>query len=82
MQDQINPRRIVRGYKEAEARTGKSRVQIWRDVKSGIFPAPIVLGPNSVGWYEDELVAYVDSRPRVNYAPAAGIAANESGEVA
>jgi predicted DNA-binding transcriptional regulator AlpA len=75
-------RRIVRGYKAVAARVGKSPVQIWRDVKAGTFPAPIVLGPNSVGWYDDELVAYVDSRPRVNYAPPVSDVAEEPSEVA
>ena len=63
------PRTIVRGYKAAMARTGMSRIQIWRMVRTGDFPAPIVLGKHSVGWYEDELTAWVENRPRVDYAP-------------
>ena len=67
-----SPRTIVRGYKAAMERTGQSRIQIWRQVRAGDFPAPIVLGANSVGWYEDELTAWVENRPRVDYAPPVG----------
>ena len=69
MQNQRSQRRIIRGYKKISAITGKSPVQIWRDVKAGVFPAPIALGPNSVGWFEDEIDVYLESRPRVDYAP-------------
>jgi len=48
-------------------RTGKSRVQIWRDVKAKNFPAPVDLGPNSIGWFEDEVDAWMASRPRRTY---------------
>lgn len=62
-------RKILRGYKAVEDRTGKSRVQIWRDVRAGRFPAPLELGRNSVGWFEDEIDGWLASRPRRNYAP-------------
>jgi len=62
-------RRIIR-RKAVIAKAGKSYPTIWRGVRNGTFPAPIVLGPNSVGWYEDEIDAWLASRPRVNYAPA------------
>ena len=60
-------RRILRGYRAVEVRTGKSRVQIWRDVRARRFPAPLELGPNSVGWYEDEIDDWLASRPRRHY---------------
>lgn len=69
MQDRHSQRRIIRGYKKVSAITGKSPVQVWRDVTAGTFPPPIVLGANSVGWYADEIDAYLNSRPRVEYAP-------------
>ncbi len=59
-------RRIIRAKKVSE-QTGKSRVQIWRDVRAGKFPAPIQLGPNSIGWYEDEIADWLASRPRRTY---------------
>ena len=63
-------RRILRGYKAVESRTGKSRVQIWRDVRARRFPAPLELGPNSVGWFEDEVEDWLASRPRRHYQTA------------
>ncbi len=61
------PRKIVRGYKRVEDQVGKSRVQIWRDIKAGLFPAPLELGPNSVGWYQDEIAGWLKSRTRRHY---------------
>ena len=61
------PRKIVRGYKRVEDQVGKSRVQIWRDIKAGLFPAPLELGPNSVGWYQDEIDGWLKSRTRRHY---------------
>ena len=49
--------------------TGESRSQAWRKIRAGRFPAPVQMGPNSIAWYRDEVEAYVDSPPRVNYAP-------------
>jgi prophage regulatory protein len=72
-QDSPKARRILRDP-EVEDRTGRSRVQRWRDVKSGTFPAPVQLGPNAIGWYEDEIEAWLAARPRRTYgapAPAA-----------
>ncbi len=61
--------RIIR---EPEVRrlTGLSRVQRWRRIRAGTFPAPVQLGPNSVGWVASEIDAWLANRPRVNYAPA------------
>ncbi len=63
----MSHRKILRGYKLVEERTGKSRVQLWRDIKAGRFPSPLELGPNSVGWYEDEVDEWLASRPRRTY---------------
>ena len=60
--------RIIR-EKERCQKTGLSRVQCWRRIRKGTFPAPVQLGPNSIGWIEDEIDAWLASRPRVNYAP-------------
>jgi prophage regulatory protein len=67
MQDQnVKSRRIIRGP-VVEDRTGQSRVTIWRSVRAGTFPPPLQLGPNSVGWYEDEVDAWLATRPRRTY---------------
>ena len=57
------PRKIIRSA-EVRSRTGKSRTQLWRDVRAGLFPAPVELGVNSIGWFEDEVEAWIESRPR------------------
>ncbi len=64
--EEKSPRRIIRD-KEVSKRTGKSRVQRWRDVRAGKFPAPIQLGPNSIGWYEHEVERWLETRPRRTY---------------
>jgi prophage regulatory protein len=48
----------------------KSRVQVWRDIRAKKFPAPISLGPRSVAWFEDEILAWLASRPRCGGASA------------
>ena len=63
------PRKIIRP-KELSKQIKKSRVQIWRDVRANKFPAPVSLGPNSIGFYEDEIEHWLESRPRRTY-PAA-----------
>jgi prophage regulatory protein len=46
------------------AKTGLSYPTIYRKMQAGDFPQPIQLGPNSVGWVEDEVDAWSKSRPR------------------
>ncbi len=60
-------RRIIRGWRRLSERNGKSRTQNWRDVRAGRLPAPVELGPNSIGWYEDELDAHLANLPRRTY---------------
>ena len=58
---------LIRGWNGVIAETGKSRVQLWRDVRAGRFPPPIELGPNSIVWYRAEIEAWKASRPRRTY---------------
>ena len=62
-------RKILRA-KAVKERTGYSRVQVWRKSRDpdDDFPAPVQLGPNAIGWYEDEIDAWVENRPRVSWA--------------
>ena len=53
---------------EVMARTGLSRVTIWRRVRAGTFPAPVQLGENSIGWPATEISAWLESRPRRTYS--------------
>jgi predicted DNA-binding transcriptional regulator AlpA len=63
---------LVRGWAGATHETGMSRTQLWRGIRAGTFPAPIVLGPNSVAWFKREIDEWLASRPRRTYtAPAA-----------
>jgi prophage regulatory protein len=32
---------------------------IWRRIQAGTFPKPVQLGPNSVGWIEEEIDAWI-----------------------
>lgn len=45
-------------------RSGLTRRTIDRRVAQGTFPAPLRLGPQSVGWVESEVNAWLASRPR------------------
>lgn len=65
-------RKILRET-DVKKRSGKSRAQRWRDIRAGLFPAPVELGPNSIGWFEDEIEEWLASRPRRTY----GAKANE-----
>ena len=49
----------------------KGRSTVWRKVRDGSLPAPIVTGANRRRWFEDEIDAWLASRPRVSYAPRA-----------
>ncbi|GGF57654.1 hypothetical protein GCM10011332_08910 [Terasakiella brassicae] len=41
-----------------------SRSTLWRKVQSGEFPAPVELGSNSSGYFEHEVLEWLNSRPR------------------
>ena len=69
-------RKIIRP-KEVSKKIGKSRVQTWRDVRTGKFPAPLELGPNSIGWYEDEIEEHLANLPRRTYGAGAAHAGSE-----
>ena len=58
---------LIRGWRSICVKTGKSRVQLWRDIRAKRFPPPIELGPNSIGWYRSEVDAWLQSRPRRTY---------------
>jgi prophage regulatory protein len=42
--------------------TNRSRPSRWRDERAGSFPRRIQLGPNSVGWLESEIFAWLSAR--------------------
>jgi predicted DNA-binding transcriptional regulator AlpA len=46
------------------AKTGLSYPTIYRKMQAGDFPQPVQLGPNSVGWIEEEIDAWSKSLRR------------------
>lgn len=58
---------LIQGYSAVCKEVGKSRTQLWRDVRAGRFPPPIELGPNSVAWFKAEIDEWKASRPRRTY---------------
>jgi len=45
---------------------GLSYPTIWRLESAGQFPKRVQLSPRRVGWFEDEIEAWLESRPRLN----------------
>jgi prophage regulatory protein len=56
-------RRILRD-RELDETTKTSRITRWRWRRKGKFPAPVELGPNCIGYFEDEIQEWLSSRPR------------------
>jgi prophage regulatory protein len=56
-------RRIIRLPTVCD-KTGKNEQAIRRGAKNGSFPAPLSLGLRAIGWYEDEVDAWIAARPR------------------
>ena len=51
---------------EATKLTGLSRSTLRRMVERGDFPPPLRLGLRSIGWLEDEVLRWLESRPRAS----------------
>jgi predicted DNA-binding transcriptional regulator AlpA len=62
---------LIRGYSGLRKEVPASRQTIWREIRAGRFPAPIELGPNSLGWFKAEIEAGKASRPRRKYGSRA-----------
>ena len=62
----IKDRRIQRP-KLVMRRTGLGRTSLWSKSRnpSDPFPSPVQIGPNSIGFYEDEIDEWLETRPRV-----------------
>lgn len=44
--------------------TGLARSTVYKYMAAGMFPKPIQLGPRCVGWLENEILAWIDSRAK------------------
>ena len=51
---------------EATKLTGLSRSTLRRMVERGDFPQPVRLGLRSIGWWQHEVLDWLESRPRVS----------------
>jgi prophage regulatory protein len=49
--------------------TGLSKSTRWRLMKAGQFPQKIQLGPRSVGWRAEEVIAWVSTRTAATNEP-------------
>src|SRR5262245_19116736 len=56
--------RILRERKVCE-RLDLSHATIWRMIQRGDFPAPVRLGPQSVGWIEREVNDWIAARAAI-----------------
>lgn len=59
------PRRNILRCREVQTKTGLSRSTIYNYIAKGQFPAPINLGPRTVGWVESEIDDWLASRERM-----------------
>lgn len=59
-----NPRTILR-KEEVLRRTGLKTTRLYELIKEGRFAAQVSLGARAVGWYEDAVQSWIDSRPAV-----------------
>lgn len=62
----IKEKSILRVH-EVERLLGTSRTTIWRWVRSGIFPSPLQIGPNTIAWRTADIEDWLQSRPVVAY---------------
>ena len=49
---------------EVVTRTSLSPSTIWRRMKAGDFPESVQLTPWKIGWHEEEIDQWLESRPR------------------
>jgi prophage regulatory protein len=61
--DNARGQRIIRCH-EVQHKVGYSQMHIWRLERKGDFPQRVKLGPNSVGWIEAEVDAWIAGRIR------------------
>jgi prophage regulatory protein len=52
-------------WKILHERVQLGRTTVWRLERQGLFPRRIKIGPNSVGWRENEVDEWMKSRPVV-----------------
>lgn len=67
-------RKILR-RRQVEEITGRKKSALYADIRAGRFPQPVRIGSDSpngaVGWYADEVEAWLESRQRTSVGEAA-----------
>jgi prophage regulatory protein len=58
---------LIYGWAALCAKLGRSRTQLWRDVRAGKFPAPLEVGSNAVAWRRSVIDGWIASRRRRTY---------------
>ena len=58
------PRRKLIKLPEVVALTDMSRSTIYKYMAMGQFPQSVKIGPHAVRWYLDEVLHYINTRPR------------------
>ena len=53
--------------KSVQDMTGLKKSAIYKKIKEGGFPTAVQLGAKHVAWILDEVQAWIDTRPRVEY---------------
>ena len=64
------PRKLLR-LREVIAHVGLGRSAIYDQIKRGVFPAPVHLGPRAVAWASDEIASWIDFRVASSRAASA-----------
>jgi prophage regulatory protein len=60
------PQRNIIRKPAVRVRTGLSESQLWCLEQRREFPSRVQIGPMAVGWYEDEIDDWVESRARAS----------------
>ena len=47
---------------EVERRTGHAKTTIYKLMNAGRFPRPVQIGRRAVGWIEDEIDRYIETK--------------------
>jgi prophage regulatory protein len=58
----VNDEKILRVHQVCEM-TGKSKAQLYLDIRTGTFPPARQLGPRSIGWFASQVQDWIKSRP-------------------
>ena len=58
--------------REVESRCKLSKTSVYRLMRAGGFPEPVLVGARAVRWKEDEITSWLDSRPRATGDSKAG----------